>query len=65
MAGSHQAFRHRESETLVLLANVKREDPVQTEDLVSVRRHLDAKGLMDSRTFEREFPKSAGSEAPG
>jgi predicted RNA binding protein YcfA (HicA-like mRNA interferase family) len=65
VAGSHQAFRHKASETLLLLADLKREDPVRTEDLISVRRHLDAKGLMDVHAFERRFPQSAATETLG
>ena len=64
VTGSHHAFRHAASETLILLADFKREDPVRREDLISVRRHLDANGLMDERAFERQFPQSAASEAP-
>lgn len=64
VAGSHHAFRHRASETLILLADLKRDDSVRSEDLISVRRHLDAKGLMDASAFERQFPQSAASEAP-
>lgn len=64
VAGSHHVFKHRTSETLILLADLKREDPVRREDLISVRQHLDAKGLMDARAFERQFPQSAASEAP-
>jgi hypothetical protein len=51
--GSRHAFRHRASETLILLADLKPEDPVRREDLISVRQHLDSKGLMDARAFER------------
>jgi predicted RNA binding protein YcfA (HicA-like mRNA interferase family) len=64
VGGSHHAFRHRASDTLVLLADVKREDPARIEDLISVRRHLDAKGLMDAQTFERRFPQSAETGSP-
>jgi predicted RNA binding protein YcfA (HicA-like mRNA interferase family) len=64
VAGSHHAFRHRASETLILLSDFKTEDPVRSEDLISVRWHLDAKGLMDARTFERQFPQSTARETP-
>ncbi len=64
VTGSHLAFRHRASDTLLLLADLKREDPVRREDLISVRRHLDSKGLMDARTFDRRFPQSATIETP-
>jgi len=59
VSGSHCAFRHATSETLVLLADLKPDDPVRPEDLVSVRQHLDAKGLMDASAFERRFPQTS------
>jgi predicted RNA binding protein YcfA (HicA-like mRNA interferase family) len=62
--GSHRAFRHGASDTLILLADLKPEDPVRREDLISVRRHLDSKGLMAARAFEQRFPESAAAGAP-
>lgn len=60
--GSHVALRHRTSESLVLLADVKSEEPVRWEDLISVRRHLDSKGLMDANAFDRRFPQPAAAD---
>jgi predicted RNA binding protein YcfA (HicA-like mRNA interferase family) len=57
--GSHQAFRHVASDTLILLAPLASNDTVRREDLISVRRHLDSKCLMDSATFDRRLPQSA------
>jgi predicted RNA binding protein YcfA (HicA-like mRNA interferase family) len=62
--GSHRAFRHRASDTLILLADLKPEDAVRRQDLISARRHLDAKGLMAAREFEQRFPESAATGAP-
>jgi predicted RNA binding protein YcfA (HicA-like mRNA interferase family) len=62
--GSHHAFRYEASNTLVLLADLRPEDPVTSEDLISVRRHLDSKGLMDARTFEQRFPQLATTVIP-
>jgi predicted RNA binding protein YcfA (HicA-like mRNA interferase family) len=61
--GSHRAFRHAASKTLILLADLGSDDLVRGEDLISVRRHLDSKGLMDTRTFERRFPESVATRS--
>jgi len=62
--GSHHAFRHSASETVILLADLKPDDLVRVEDLISIRQNLDSKGLMDARAFERRFPPSAATSAP-
>ncbi len=62
--GSHWAFRHGASDTLILLARLKPEDSVRSEDLISVRRYLDSKGLMSAHAFERQFPQSAATGSP-
>ena len=54
--GSHRAFRHADSDTLILFGEYyKRSTPLRDEDLVSVRRHLDEKGFVDADTFGRLF----------
>jgi predicted RNA binding protein YcfA (HicA-like mRNA interferase family) len=62
--GSHHAFRHKASDTLIVLAAFQPESPLRSEDLVSVRRHLDSRGLMDARAFDRRFPRSAATGTP-
>lgn len=65
MKGSHQAFRHATSDTLILLAPAVPADPVRKEDLISVRRHLDSKGLMAPATFDQRLPEpSPGKVRP-
>jgi predicted RNA binding protein YcfA (HicA-like mRNA interferase family) len=62
--GSHRAFRHGASETLILLAEFEPEDPLRAEDLISARRHLVAKGLISAHAFERQSPQSAATGSP-
>ena len=47
--GSHRAFRHEDSDTLIVLSpSYVSSTPVRDEDLVSVRRHLEEKGLANA-----------------
>lgn len=62
--GSHQAFRHSVTGTLILFADAGPEEPARLEDLISVRRQLDAKGLMEASEFDRRFPQLAEFELP-
>jgi predicted RNA binding protein YcfA (HicA-like mRNA interferase family) len=62
VTGSHCAFRHETSGTLILLADVKMDEAIRTEDMVSIRRHLVDHGLMDARAFDRHFPQHVGAE---
>ena len=51
---SHRAFRHRASGTLIVLAYYDDPDTaVREEDVISVHRHLEEKGLADARALER------------
>jgi predicted RNA binding protein YcfA (HicA-like mRNA interferase family) len=61
--GSHQAFHHLPSDTLILLGPSAPNDRVRKEDLVSVRRHLDFKGLMEAAAFDRRFPQAVAMES--
>ena len=52
--GSHRAFRHAGSGTLILFSPLSHDEAiVRDEDLVSVRRHLVEKGLVRIRDFDR------------
>ena len=62
--GSHHVFRHRASDTVVLLADLRPEDSVRREDLISVRWYLNSKGLMEARAFEQQFLQAAAATAP-
>ena len=62
--GSHVAFRHRPSATLILLAERNRDDPVRKEDFISVQQHLNANGLIDARTFGRQLLEASAREKP-
>jgi hypothetical protein len=57
-----RAYRQADTEVVILLANREPDLPARRADLVSVRRHLDAKGLMDAQAFERRFPQSTETE---
>jgi predicted RNA binding protein YcfA (HicA-like mRNA interferase family) len=49
---SHRAFRHRASDTVIVLAyGYDSTTPVRNEDLLSVRRHLHEKGLASARAL--------------
>ncbi len=45
-------YRHGETNTLILLARRKATLPARKADLVSVRRHLVEKGLLEEDAFE-------------
>jgi hypothetical protein len=63
--GSHRAFRHAASDSLILFALAAPADPVRKEDFISVRRHLDSKGLMATAAFDQRFPRpSPGKSRP-
>ena len=64
VADSHRALRHSRSETLILLAPFETGAPVRKEDLISVRRHLDASGLMNTLDFDRRIPQTAATKDP-
>jgi hypothetical protein len=55
-----RAFRHADSDTLIVLANHDRSSPARPLDLVSVRRHLVDKDLID----ENEFDTLIGGRRP-
>jgi hypothetical protein len=48
-----KAYRHGATDTVVLLANRDPDLPARPADLVSVRRHVVDKGLVDRHEFER------------
>jgi hypothetical protein len=55
-----RAYRHAESDTLILLANHDRTSPARPMDLVSIRRHLVDKDLI----AENEFDTLIGGRRP-
>lgn len=55
--GSHRAFRHADSDTLIVLPDYRDlSEPVRDEDLISVRRHLEERGLAGPRDFAALVP---------
>jgi hypothetical protein len=48
-----KVYRHGDTDTLIVLARRKPTAPAPEADLVSVRRHLVAKGLIEESEFER------------
>jgi predicted RNA binding protein YcfA (HicA-like mRNA interferase family) len=54
VSGSHHAYRHSESGTLILLPfHFGDDEAVRQEDLVSVRRHLVENRLISEDEFSR------------
>ena len=50
--GRWRAYRHSDSDSLIILSNRDRTLPARKVDLVSVRRHLVENDLIEEREFE-------------
>jgi hypothetical protein len=53
-----QVYRHAASDTLIVLASHVLEEPVRDADLISIRKHLIEKGIIDEHALARKL-KSA------
>jgi predicted RNA binding protein YcfA (HicA-like mRNA interferase family) len=50
--GSHLVFEHAPSHTVFLFRTYRPRDKVIAANLISVRKHLDEKGLIGSESFD-------------
>jgi len=56
-----QAYRHADSDTLIVLANRDSASPARPSDLVSVRRHLVDNDLIAENEFDMILDRSRGT----
>ncbi len=55
-------YEHAASDTLIVLADKKEDEPVRVTDAVSARRHLVEKGLITEEELEAILARSAGGQ---
>jgi hypothetical protein len=61
--GSHIGFKHAPSDSVFMFRPYRPDERVGLADLLSVRRHLDERGLMSAERFDARVRKSCKASA--